>query len=147
MIASVSRPARIERTTSSWPGRNRSTPNTRRIVRSSFAAETVTLQPWQFGCRVEGRLRTTRRYATVEIFSDARLKPRAPLSTDTDSVDGGRAFQASRRIQCRREDFFRRRAEPGVRRGHIAQQTDVDGYIRDHQAAIVREFMELVAIP
>jgi acetylornithine deacetylase/succinyl-diaminopimelate desuccinylase-like protein len=29
----------------------------------------------------------------------------------------------------------------------FAQQTDVDSYIRDHQAAIVREFMELVAIP
>jgi acetylornithine deacetylase/succinyl-diaminopimelate desuccinylase-like protein len=29
----------------------------------------------------------------------------------------------------------------------FAQRTDVDSYIRDHQAAIVREFMELVAIP
>jgi hypothetical protein len=29
----------------------------------------------------------------------------------------------------------------------FAQQPDVDSYIRDHQAAIVREFMELVAIP
>ena len=29
----------------------------------------------------------------------------------------------------------------------LAQQPDVDTYIRDHQAAIVREFLELVAIP
>ena len=28
-----------------------------------------------------------------------------------------------------------------------AQQVSIDDYIRDHQAAIVREFMELVAIP
>src|SRR4051812_14668759 len=29
----------------------------------------------------------------------------------------------------------------------FAQTSDVDAFVRDHQAAIVREFMELVAIP
>ena len=29
----------------------------------------------------------------------------------------------------------------------FAQQVDVERYVREHQAAIVREFMELVAIP
>src|SRR5262249_56579696 len=29
----------------------------------------------------------------------------------------------------------------------LAQPSSVDQYVRDHQAAIVREFMELVAIP
>ena len=54
---------------------------------------------------------------------------------------------------CRRCCYDIRRAAnsrpcfASLRLASLAQQADVERYVREHQAAIVREFMELLAIP